>query len=80
VSPPIDRCQFFTSLAALPFVPQAAAVTPESGDSPSNGVAEGANRSSIHIDCMCGHPSMSVDGISPDGRATPVMRGGEFVI
>ena len=51
-----------------------------SGDSPSSGEAEGANRSSIHIDCMCGHPSMSVDGISHEGHATPVMRGGEFVL
>ena len=40
----------------------------------------GANQSSIHIDCMLGNGSMSVDGISGTGRAEPVMRGGEFVI
>jgi aminopeptidase len=40
----------------------------------------GANQSSIHIDCMLGNASMSVDGISAAGSAEPVMRGGEFVI
>ena len=40
----------------------------------------GANQSSIHIDCMLGNASMSVDGISATGVAEPVMRKGEFVI
>jgi aminopeptidase len=39
----------------------------------------GANRSSIHIDCMFGNSSMSVDGIAETGAVTPIMRNGEFV-
>ena len=41
--------------------------------------ARGANRSLIHIDWMIGSAQMDVDGIGADGRAEPVMRGGEFV-
>ena len=39
----------------------------------------GANQSSIHIDCMLGNASMSVDGVHHSGRIEPVMRAGEFV-
>jgi aminopeptidase len=39
----------------------------------------GANKSSIHIDCMFGNPDMNVDGISECGSPEPVMRDGEFV-
>jgi aminopeptidase len=42
--------------------------------------AAGANRSSIHVDCMLGNSRMNVDGISRAGLAEPVMRDGEFVI
>lgn len=55
----------------------AACINPGAGD-PSD--HDGANQSPLHIDCMLGHSSMNVDGVSPDGRATPVMRSGEFVI
>lgn len=41
-------------------------------------VARGANRSLIHIDWMIGSAEVDVDGIGPDGAATPVMRGGEW--
>lgn len=40
----------------------------------------GANESSMHIDCMLGHDSMQVDGITRAGDAVPIMRKGEFVI
>jgi aminopeptidase len=39
-----------------------------------------ANESAMHIDCMLGHPSMQVDGITPTGSAIPVMREGAFVL
>jgi aminopeptidase len=41
--------------------------------------ARGANRSLIHIDWMIGSAEVDVDGVAPDGTATPVMRGGEWV-
>ena len=41
-------------------------------------VARGANRSLIHIDWMIGSSEVDVDGIAPDGSATPVMRRGEW--
>jgi aminopeptidase len=44
------------------------------------GAERGANQSTIHIDCMVGHPSMNVDGITASGYAEPVMLDGEFVI
>jgi aminopeptidase len=40
----------------------------------------GANQSSVHIDAMFGHEAMSVDGLSREGHATPLMRHGDFVI
>lgn len=41
--------------------------------------ARGANRSLIHIDWMIGSGETDVDGIGPDGSASPVMRKGEWV-
>jgi len=39
----------------------------------------GANESLIHVDWMIGGPTMSVDGISTDGTAQPLMRNGDWV-
>ena len=41
--------------------------------------ALGANESLIHVDWMIGGPTMSVDGISPDGHSQPLMRNGDWV-
>jgi aminopeptidase len=41
--------------------------------------ARGANRSLIHIDWMIGSAEVDVDGLTRDGGAEPVMRGGEWV-
>lgn len=41
--------------------------------------ARGANKSLIHIDWMIGSDKVDVDGITQDGRAEPLMRGGEWV-
>lgn len=41
--------------------------------------ARGANRSLIHVDWMIGSAETEVDGIDADGRAEPLMRGGEWV-
>jgi aminopeptidase len=40
--------------------------------------AAGGNHSLIHIDCMIGSGEMDVDGLTPDGTAEPIMRGGEW--
>jgi aminopeptidase len=42
-------------------------------------VARGTNRSLIHIDWMIGSAEIDVDGLAEDGRAEPLMRGGEWV-
>ena len=42
-------------------------------------VARGTNRSLIHIDWMIGSAEIDVDGVAEDGRAEPLMRGGEWV-
>ena len=42
-------------------------------------VARGTNRSLIHIDWMIGSAEIDVDGLADDGRAEPLMRGGEWV-
>jgi aminopeptidase len=39
----------------------------------------GANESLIHVDWMIGGPAMSVDGLSADGTAEPLMRSGDWV-
>ena len=41
---------------------------------------EGANHSSLHIDCMLGDGRMNVDGIPAGGQALPLMRAGEFTL
>jgi aminopeptidase len=49
-------------------------------DSEDTAEREGANSSSLHIDCMLGDRQVSVDGILPDGRTLALMRDGEFTI
>jgi aminopeptidase len=61
---------FGQSYAACLMGDQGAPRTPEEA---------GANQSSIHIDCMLGNASMSVDGVHRSGRVEPVMRAGEFL-
>jgi aminopeptidase len=39
----------------------------------------GGNRSAIHVDFMIGSSELDVDGVVSDGRAEPLMRGGEWV-
>jgi aminopeptidase len=41
--------------------------------------SRGANKSLIHIDWMIGSDQVDVDGIAQDGKAEPLMRGGEWV-
>jgi len=41
--------------------------------------SHGSNKSLIHIDWMIGSDQIDVDGITQDGRAEPLMRGGEWV-
>ncbi|MBF9194535.1 aminopeptidase [Microvirga terrestris] len=41
--------------------------------------SRGSNKSLIHIDWMIGSDEVDVDGITQDGRAEPLMRGGEWV-
>src|SRR6478735_9008191 len=41
--------------------------------------SRGSNKSLIHIDWMIGSDGIDVDGITQDGRAEPLMRGGEWV-
>jgi len=40
--------------------------------------ALGGNQSLVHIDFMVGSGEMDVDGLTADGEAEPVMRGGEW--
>jgi len=40
--------------------------------------AAGGNHSLVHIDCMIGSGEMDVDGLTADGAAEPIMRGGEW--
>ena len=39
-----------------------------------------ANRSDLHVDFMIGSPEIDVDGITPEGAAVPVLRGGAWQI
>jgi aminopeptidase len=39
----------------------------------------GANESLIHVDWMIGGATMSVDGLSADGSAEPLMRSGDWI-
>ncbi|MDX2006235.1 MAG: aminopeptidase [Meiothermus sp.] len=47
--------------------------------SPEQLAAKGANSSLIHIDWMIGSGQVDLEGITQDGRAEPLMRGGEWV-
>jgi aminopeptidase len=38
------------------------------------------NRSTVHVDFMIGSPELDVDGITRDGDAVPVLRGGTWQI
>lgn len=41
-------------------------------------VTRGGNLSLVHVDFMIGSSQMDVDGLTQDGAAEPVMRGGEW--
>lgn len=41
--------------------------------------AEGGNTSLAHVDFMVGSDEMDIDGITSDGKAEPLIRGGEWV-
>ena len=56
----------------------AACLTDDNG-TPRSAQRAGANQSSIHIDCMLGNSSMSVDGVHRSGAVEPIMRAGEFL-
>ncbi len=47
--------------------------------SPEELAARGANQSLIHIDWMIGSEHLEVDGLTADGQAEPLMRGGAWV-
>ncbi len=38
------------------------------------------NKSDVHVDFMIGSPELDVDGITQDGQAVPVLRGGAWQI
>jgi aminopeptidase len=57
-----------------------AACLPDNQAVPRTPEEAGANQSSIHIDCMLGNSSMSVDGVHRSGHVEPVMRAGEFLV
>jgi aminopeptidase len=40
--------------------------------------AAGGNNSLVHVDFMIGSDRMDIDGLTADGQAEPVMRGGEW--
>lgn len=40
--------------------------------------AAGGNGSLVHVDFMVGSPELDIDGITANGKAEPVMRGGEW--
>ncbi len=46
---------------------------------PEELAARGANDSLIHVDWMIGSEKLDIDGITANGEAEPVMRGGEWV-
>lgn len=42
--------------------------------------AERINRSSVHVDFMIGSPELAVDGLTREGAAVPLLRGGAWQI
>ncbi|KQO12417.1 aminopeptidase [Paenibacillus sp. Leaf72] len=48
--------------------------------SPEELLAHGANRSLVHEDFMIGSAEMNIDGITQDGSAEPIFRGGNWAI
>ena len=60
---------------------QSYSATMKDGDGlgPEEYARRGGNSSMIHVDWMIGSKDVDVDGISAQGAATPVMRGGEWV-
>src|SRR6202044_3538355 len=45
---------------------------------PEQIVAQGGNKSFIHIDWMIGSDKLDIDGVHSDGRRVPVFRKGEW--
>ena len=48
--------------------------------SPDERQARGVNHSSIHTDFMIGSPEVEVDGVTADGEAAAILRGGDWVL
>jgi aminopeptidase len=42
-------------------------------------IAQGYNKSMVHVDFMFGSHDMEIDGITYDGNIVPVFRKGNFV-
>lgn len=53
---------------------------PDLPDDPREREALGFNDSEIHQDVMIGGPELSVDGIDGEGRSTPILREGVWVL
>ena len=50
----------------------------EIGNDPDKVREAGGNSSNIHVDWMIGSDRLDIDGISEDGKITPIMRNGEW--
>jgi aminopeptidase len=54
---------------------------PWAGDLPADErPARGVNHSSIHTDFMIGSDELEVDGVTADGAAVPILRGGDWLL
>jgi aminopeptidase len=54
-------------------------VLPDGDDlTPAQAQEKGINDSIIHVDFMVGADDLSIDGIRPDGSATPIFRNGTW--
>jgi|GEM_PF-1811578 len=42
--------------------------------------AAGLNRSAAHWDFMVGSPELEIDGETPDGQRTPIIRAGSWTL